>query len=242
MKRWLVGLLVLAAAPGAATAAETGIGLRASTLGLGAELSVGLLDRLVLRVPFNTFRYSDNITEDEISYDSELELRTVGLLADLHAFGGGFHMTAGLYSNGNELNLLASEATGNDSFQVGNQRYRSDPSDPFELTAGLDFESVAPYAGIGWGNAAQAERNGVYFKFELGVLFQGSPRAEADGSGSVCEAESPDCSATSFDVEGNDPRAVAFRDELERERADLEAGLDDFDLYPVAGLSVGYRF
>lgn len=242
MKKWLAGLLVLAAAPGTATAAETGVGLRASTIGFGAELSVGLLDRLVLRVPFNTFRYNDDLTEDEIRYDGELELRTVGLLADLHPFGGGFHMTGGLYSNGNELNLIASEATGNDSFQVGNQRYRSDPEDPFELTAGLDFESVAPYAGIGWGNAARAERSGVYFKFELGVLFQGSPRAEAAGSGSVCEAESPNCSATSFSVEGDDPRAEGFREELERERANLEAGLDDLDLYPVAGFSLGYRF
>lgn len=242
MKKWLAGLLMLAAAPGAATAAETGIGLRASTLGAGAELSVGLLERLVLRVPFNTFRYSDDITEGDITYDGELELRSVGLLADVHLFGGAFHITGGLYSNGNEINLLASEATGNESFQVGNRSYRSDPDDPFELRAGLDFASVAPYAGVGWGNAAQGERSGVYFKLELGVLFQGSPSAEAEASGRVCETDSPDCSSTSFDVEGNDPRAVGFQEELERERADLEAGLDDVKLYPVAGFSIGYRF
>lgn len=242
IKNWLAGLGMLSLMPGMATAAETGIGLRASTLGAGAELSIGLLDRLVLRVPFNTFRYSDDITEDDIRYDGELQLRTVGLLADVHIFGGGFHLTGGLYSNGNEINLLASEATGNESFQVGDRSYRSDPNNPFELTAGLDFGSVAPYAGIGWGNAAQAENNGVYFKLELGVLFQGSPSAEANGSGSVCDVTSPDCTTTSFDVEGNDPRAAIFREELERERADLEAGLDDFKLYPVAGFSIGYRF
>lgn len=243
MKRGLAGLLLLAATTQPAAAADTGIGLRASTLGLGAEFAVSLLDRLVLRVPFNTFSYSDEITEDEIRYDADLDLRSVGLLADYSVFGGGFHISGGLYSNGNELNLLASEATGNESFQVGNQRYRSDGSDPFELTAGLDFESVAPYAGIGWGNAARAENRGVYFKFELGVLFQGSPQAKANAVGSVCEDTGTECAAgTSFDVEGNDPRAQIFRQELDRERKDIEDSIDDYDLYPVAGISLGYRF
>lgn len=242
MKRLLAAILLTIGGQGQVVAAETGIGLRASTLGVGAELSVGLLERLVLRIPFNTFRYSSDITEEGITYDGELSLRSVGLLADVHPFGGTFHVTGGAYSNGNELALLANEQSGNATFPVGNREYRSAPDDPFALSARLDFDSVAPYAGIGWGNAAQAQDRGVYFKLELGVLFQGSPRAEAKGRGSVCEADSNDCSGDAFNVEDDDPRAEAFRDELERERRSLESSLSEFRFYPVAGFSLGMRF
>jgi len=225
----------------AASAAELGVGLRASTLGLGAELSITMLDGLNLRIPVSGFNVSDDVTEDDIRYDADLELLTVGLLADYHVFGGGFHVTGGVASNGNKLKLLASEETGNESFQVGTQTYVSDPNDPFELRAGLDFNSVAPYLGLGWGNAASGD-GALYFKFEAGALFQGSPQASASASGSVCNDSSQTCSVTSFDVESNDPRAQQFRLELERERQTIEDQIDEYDIYPVVGLSVGYRF
>lgn len=229
------------ASSGAAHAVDLGVGVRASTLGLGAELSITMLDRLNLRIPVSGFDYSDDITEDDIRYDADLELLTVGLLADYHVFGGGFHVTGGVASNGNELNLLASEATGNESFEVGNQTYVSDPNDPFELRAGLAFNSVAPYVGLGWGNAARGD-SAFYFKFEAGALFQGSPKASASASGSACNASTQTCSLTSFDVEGDDPRAQQFRQELEQERQTIEEQIDEFDIYPVVGLSIGYRF
>lgn len=225
----------------AAHAVDLGVGVRASTLGLGAELSISMLERLNLRIPVSGFDYSDDITEDNIRYDANLELLTVGLLADYHVFGGGFHVTGGVASNGNELKLLASEDTGNESFEVGNQTYVSDPNDPFELRAGLDFNSVAPYVGLGWGNAARGD-SALYFKFEVGALVQGSPKASASASGSVCNESTQSCSFTSFDVEGNDPRAQQFRQELEQERQTIEEQIDEFDIYPVVGLSIGYRF
>ncbi|MCK5770733.1 hypothetical protein [Algiphilus sp.] len=240
MKRWISTLALLAGGIGPVHAADIGAGVRASTLGLGAELSIGLLDRLVLRIPVSTFTYSDDVEEDGINYDGDLDLLTVGLFADVHVFGGAFHITGGLASNGNELNLRASEATGNESFEVGSNTYVSDPDDPFELRAGIDFESVAPYIGIGWGNAVHAERNSVYFKLELGVLYQGSPQATASATGSVRDADTP--LAPSFDVNSADPRAQAFRQQLEAERATLEDDIDEYDLYPVLGVSVGYRF
>ncbi|MHA7833928.1 MAG: hypothetical protein ACX94A_05540 [Algiphilus sp.] len=241
MKQRLILGMALAILTGSAQATDIGVGLRASTLGLGAEVSITMLDGLNLRIPVSGFNYSDDITEDDIRYDADLELLTVGLLADYHVFGGGFHLTGGVASNGNELKLLASEATGNQSFQVGNQTYVSDPNDPFELRAGLDFNSVAPYLGIGWGNAASGGGN-FYFKFEAGALFQGSPQASASASGSACNESTQTCAVTSFDVEGDDRRAQEFREELERERRALEEQIDEFDIYPVVGLSIGYRF
>ncbi|MEQ9012463.1 hypothetical protein [Algiphilus sp.] len=241
MKRRILFGMGLAALCANASATDIGVGLRASTLGLGAEVSISMLNGLNLRIPVSGFNYNDDLTEDDIRYDADLELLTVGLLADYHVFGGGFHVTGGVASNGNELKLLASEATGNERFQVGNQTYVSDPNDPFELRAGLDFNAVAPYLGIGWGNAASGQGK-FYFKFEAGALFQGSPQASTAASGSACNTSTETCALTSFDVQSDDPRAQQFRVELERERRAIEEEIDEFDIYPVVSLSIGYRF
>lgn len=235
----LVGGTLIWSTPVAAVE-NVSLGLRASTLGAGVELSVAMLDRLTLRIPVNGLRYSDDFEEGGIAYDGDLDLFSVGLLADFHVFGGAFHLTGGLFSNGNELNLRADEGTGNTVFPVGNARYRSDPEDPLTITAGLDFDSVAPYAGIGWGNAASGTSS-LYVKFELGVLLQGSPAARAQASGSARDADAPENG--SFQVnDATDPRAQRFREQLTAEARTLEGSLDDFDIYPVVSLSLGYRF
>lgn len=232
---WL-GALALAAAPCAMPADIAG-GVRLGTLGYGVEGTFGVKEWLNVRVPLSVLSYSDTLDEDDVEYDGELDFSTIGVLLDYHPFKGTFHLSAGLMSNGNEVNMKASDSTGNEEYELGDATYTSDPDDPLTLTGGLSFDSLSPYVGLGWGNPILGRSN-WYFKFELGALFQGSASVGLTASGSAVNTQNQ----SSFDVNGSSPEAQAFRENLEAERMTLEDDLSDFDIYPVVSFSLGYRF
>ncbi len=162
-------VLALAAAgvglsPAAACASDTALALKAGTLGVGLELTHGLMPRASLRLGVNGYNYDFSATESGIDYDFELKLRTAALLLDWHPLGGSFRVTAGGFYNKNELTAHASG-----TLAIGSNTYTNATAD-----ATVSFEKGAPYLGIGWGNAvAQGKR--FDFGVDLGVLFQGSP-------------------------------------------------------------------
>lgn len=236
----IAGATVLAAASVTpAQAASTALGARVSTLGLGLEASFGLNDYLNLRLPFNLFNYSFDDSQDGVPYDGKLKLKSIGAQIDYHPFKGTFFLTGGLFANGNKLDLLARDKTGTEEYEIGdNDRvYTSDTSDPLTLKGGLDFNSAAPYIGLGWGNAIQGASS-FYFRFELGAYFQGSAKVGLDASGSAVDQQT----GQSFSTTGNSPEAQLFQAELEEERQSLEHDLSDYDIYPVVGFTFGYRF
>lgn len=238
--RRLAGALLLPAAAlgcSGAAAADIGIGLRAGTPGAGAELSVALFDKLTLRVPFHTFSFTTRREENDLAYDARVRLRSIGLIADYHPFGGGFRLSAGMLSNGNAVTLNASEATGNAEFAVGGRRYRSHPDDPLQVHGGVDFASVAPYAGIGWGNAARGPRR-LYVSFELGAMFQGSVDVDLQARGTAEDIDSGE----RFNVQGGSMAAQVFRAELAAERGALRNDLSALQIFPVAAIAIGWRF
>lgn len=222
---------------GSAAAADIGIGLRASTLGAGAELSVALFDQITLRVPFHSLSFSTDREENELAYDARVKLRSIGLIGDYHPFGGGWRLSAGVLSNGNAVSVRASEATGNTEFAIGGRRYRSDPDDPLQVLGDIDFGSVAPYVGMGWGNAARGERR-VYVGLEIGAMFQGSAAVDLQGQGTAEDIDSGE----RFDVQGNSMEAQIFRAELAAEQRELRDDLSDFKIFPVIAITVGWRF
>jgi hypothetical protein len=87
------------------------------------------------------------------------------------------------------------------------------------LKGEVDFRPVAPYIGIGWGNAlGKEERWGILT--DLGIAFTGLPDIEL--------------SAT-----GPDPTIQA---EIAKEERDIQDELDAFKFYPVLSISLFYRF
>jgi len=90
------------------------------------------------------------------------------------------------------------------------------------LRGNVDFNSIAPYLGIGWGNPFGSGGNWS-FSCDLGVVFQGSPNVSLAADGQFAD----------------DP---AFQANLEAERRDLEDELDSYKYYPVVSLGVTYRF
>lgn len=227
--------------PGLASAVQVAGGLRVTTLGLGAEATIGVTDYLNVRVPFNVLDYDKTVKEDGIDYDGKLKLNSFGAQLDLHPFKGSFYLTAGLYSDSSKIKALATDRTGTTEYDIGDEVFYSDTADPLRLNGRMDFNSTVPYVGLGWGNAIQGN-SPLYFRFELGAYFWGSPKVglTADGSAVNQQGLSFDVNDTTNPTTG--AAALEFQGELEKERANFEDDAKDYKFWPVIGFALGYRF
>lgn len=191
-----------------------GVGLKAGTYGWGADFGVALTDLWTVRGSFHRLDVSESESIDDIDYDADLELGGEGILVDLFPMRGQFRLTAGVFSNRNDLALLAVPTT---DVEIGNNTYT--PAEIGTLTTGVGFDDTAPYLGLGWGNVARGSSR-VRFVFDVGVLLQGSP-------------EVAPITASAGMVDPAD---------LDLERFDIEDDLEDFDLWPVLNLGIAIRF
>lgn len=223
MKRFVGSLsgavLVVGLATGAV--ADVGLGVKVGTLGPGADLTVGLSEVLNARVGLNKFWYTYNATEEnndsgasgELS--AKLDLQTVPLLLDWHPFNGGFRLSGGIVFNSNKISF---SATPGDTIEFNNQDFQVN-----SVNGGIDFDSMAPYLGIGVGNAVSADGN-WNFVFDLGVMFQGEPQIALSA------------------VAANPSQQATLDQAVETERLDLQDSANPFQYYPVLAIGISRKF
>jgi hypothetical protein len=119
--------------------------------------------------------------------------------------------------NGNKIDMEARPMT---SYIIGDSTYT--PSQVGNLKGNIDFNSVAPYAGLGWGNAAsKSSKWGL--TLDVGVIYQGTPDITLSADGSLSSN-------------------AAFLAELEKERQRLEDSFNEYKYYPVVSFGIYYRF
>jgi len=200
------------------SAAGIGVGAKAGTLGLGIEITKGITSAINGRIGFNSYSFDTSGSESDVDYDSDYNLETISALVDWHPFNGSFRTTLGVLVNNNELDMTA-KATGN--VDIGGTLYT--PAQIGNVDGVATFGDIAPYIGVGWGNAVEQGQR-LTFSFEVGVLMQGSPRVELTSSGGTLSS---------------DPTFLA---NLATEQAQLEDDLSDYDLYPVVSLGLAYQF
>lgn len=212
-----------------------------STLGLGGQVVRKITPAFNARIGVNALGFGLDIEETEFDYNGDLNLFNVSTLVDVHPFKSGLRISGGLIFNNNNI-----EGTANISEQViddlGDAEVLGQTIDLSNLVRELDIDrlveldadiditnSVAPYLGIGGGNAV-GDR-GLGFWWNLGVVFGGSPDVE------VTSDVSDDVPEIIRD------RVEAVADEiLEEEERDLEEELDFIDIYPVVSLGFSYHF
>jgi hypothetical protein len=192
MKRALVFAAALFAC-GASQAA--GVGVRAGTTGVGADVAWGLAPTVSARVGYSALKWGYDVNTSNASYDGDLTLSNLNGMIDFHPIGPIFRVTGGVIFNANKY-----EATGRPSSGPGSFNATVEPG-----------RSAAPYLGVGWGNVAGA---GVNFYADLGVMFMGSPKAtlSADCTGLT----SPECTTLQSQVAAEQTR---LQDELKRFKA-----------------------
>jgi len=194
------------------------LGVKLGTLGAGVDLTTRLASTLNVRAEFNAFDYSSSGTHKEIDYSGKLKLATGGVLLDWHPGAEGFRFTAGAFFNKNELEANGISNAG--TYTINDRVYTAQQVG--KLTARADFQSLAPYAGLGFGHTI-SDSHHWSFVFDLGVLFEGAPRLSVRSEGPL----------------SNDP---VFKSDLEAERMKIQKDVNNFRIYPVIDFGFAYRF
>lgn len=213
----LAGLSIAGAA-----SAQVGVTGSLGTTGVGVHASIPVMPQVNARIGVNALRYNYDGSTSDLDYDFKLKLRTFDALLDYYPQGTGFRLTGGVVFNGNKVDAVG-RPTPAGTYTLNGRTYSA--ASAGTLDGRIDFRNVAPYLGIGWGNAVAKEK-GWKFAADLGVMFQGSPRTSLTNVG--CTAPAPVCAQLAADVAA------------ENQRLNEEA--EDIKYYPVLRLGASYSF
>lgn len=216
------GLLASILSTATAAPAHTGVTVEAGTTGVGAHVSMALHERLNARVGVNYLNYNFTGNTTDAEYDFDMKLQTVDFLLDWFPMGSEWRFSAGVVSNGNEIEVVAKPAA-NGSYQFQGSTY--DGARAGRIDGNVAFKKFVPYLGVGWGNAV-AMQKGWGFSGDLGVLFQGAPETTLSNSG--CTAPAAMCAGLAANVA--------------KESIKVNDKVKDFKFYPVIRLGVSYKF
>ncbi len=218
----MTGALALWLAAGNTMIAEAsediGIEVHAGTLGVGAEVSISLLENTRLRGGFNYLDFSLDEEIDGIDYDFATELKSFSLLLDWHPFGGAFFLSGGTYINNNEVGVDGYLASGRVPSVLAQY------TDTLSISGEVGFNSFAPYLGLGW--RSNNGQPGWGMSWNLGVMFQGAP----------------DMSNLRVDVPSDINSIEEVQEYLADQEQKIEDELDWFEYYPVATFQLTYNF
>ncbi len=207
---WPVALLGSVAFASPVAAQEAGVAFHVGSLGLGADVAVGVHRNVGLRVGGNLFPFNIDITSSDVAYTVDLPSPTFLAVVDLTP-GGGFRVSAGVVIAPDDFAIDAQLA---EPVDIGGTLYT--PQELGTLIGTFDTRDVAPYIGIGFGTPGSGR---VSFFADLGVAFHGTPQVSALVSGPIA-------------------LVPAFQQDLQREIQEIQDDVDPFKVYPVLSLGV----
>ena len=172
---------------------------------IGGDIGWDILPTLSARLGYSGGSVNYDVDTTDVRYNGKLKLSNVSGLIDFSPFGP-FRVTAGLMGGGNKIDVTGTPAAGGSlhgTVKPGNQ--------------------AAPYLGFGYGNVAGA---GVNFYFDIGVMFQGSPKVTLTA----------DCTGLSG------AQCTQLQNTAATEKQRLQDKLDVYKYYPVVnvGITIGF--
>ena len=206
----------LAAVPSPALAEDHAVGARVGLLGLGIEYTYRISDRLAVRGGLNGSGLDFDETESGIDYGFDLDFDSVAFGVDFHPFRGAFRVSGGVLQNDSSLSAVSRDSS---TFTVGDTVYTAAEVGTLYGRIGFD-DSTAPYLGLGFDWLRQKK---VGLTLDFGLLEQGSPLVTLRADGPIADEE-------------------AFAADLAAEEAELNASLDDLDVWPFAMFGIVVRF
>ena len=192
-------------------------GLKAGTLGFGAEASWRPIGWFDFRAGGNFFDYDDSGAQAGVNYDATLKLNTYYLTGNFRFPLSPFRLTAGAFGNNNEVRMVSQDMT---AFYLGDNAVPYLPDEVGTLQSVASFDGVSPYVGAGFDFDIL---NRLGLSLDFGVLWQGDPIVTLTADGLL----------------GSDPGFLA---DLEAERQQLEKEVEDLKAYPVVSVSFNFNF
>ena len=186
------------------------------TLGIGAQVATPLGDRINLRGGIDLQPVNFQATVEDVELDVELPAAAVTAVLDLYPNESGFRLSAGVLYFGGSLGL---EGAPTEDVEFGNNVYTT--AQVGTIRGSLGTSRFAPYAGLGWGNAAGS---GFGFALDVGIAYHGTPEFSLEATGPA----------------SSDPQ---FRMDLD---AEAESANEDIpgvaSMYPILKLGLSYGF
>lgn len=213
----VIAAILLPAGRAGAALDDWAVGLKSGTLGIGGELTTNLAPDVHLDAGIQWFELDFDVEIDDIDYDVDLELLNPLVRLSWYPFAGDFRISAGVLFNGSDVDL---EATSSEPVEIGNSIYL--PGDIGSIQGESEFNEIAPYIGIGFGNPLSQDR-GWGITADIGVAFIGSPNVDLTITGPFAD----------------NPLLLA---DLAEEEEEIEDDLDKFRFYPVLSVTLYYRF
>lgn len=190
------------------------LGINAGTIGFGLNGTFKVNDKFNVRAMYSSFDDTDTQIESGISYNFSYDIDFTSVLLDWHpVVDSGFRVSLGLADSG--INVTGTANANGGTYTIGNTTYTSAAAG--SVNASVDYDSVSPYVGIGWGNALRKDGS-ITFSADLGVIALDQPTVDITATGAVAAVD------------------------LSQEETELRNSLDDFELYPVVNFSLQYKF
>ena len=226
MKRTSTLLAVIAATLLAipVSAQDFGIGIRAGTTGIGAEIAYNLTPKINIRGHFSTLSLAideDVLDDPEMRATGDARTGAFMVLVDFHPFQNSFRLTAGIGKNLFDISgsaiAIESVCFGDEDAQGVCEGKVFQPDKLGKLDYAISYpSSIHPYAGLGFGNLGRGKSR-VTFLFDVGVIYSGAPEIELSNDGLF---------APTTTSENLQP---------------LNDGIESFAWFPVISIGVGFR-
>ncbi len=211
-----------------------GIQVNAGTLGAGVQAATAVTRHSNVRFGVSYFSYSGSTTSDNITYNGKLRLESAEVLYDQYLFGG-FHISPGAVVYDGNQGTGSASVSGGQTFTLNGVPYFSANSSPVTGTASITSRKVAPELLIGFGNLLPRSARHFTLNFELGVIFQGSPNAKLNLTGSTCPNDPINgCLAISSNT--------TVQNNIQAEQTKINNDLGPFKYWPVIRIGFGYKF
>jgi len=214
---------------------RVGVGVKISLFGPGVEGAVRVTHNTNVRAGFNMFTYDRTFNKDGVSYGGQLQFKSVEAHFDIFPWAGNFHISPGVLVNIGDPFTATASVPGNQSFSLGGVDYVSNPADPTHGSGKIKFNQAAPTITVGWGNlVSRKEGKHLSVPFEVGIAFQGSPKATLNMAGSVCDSTGVNCvnAATDANVQSN---VISEQNKINNDISFLK-------VYPIISVGIGYKF
>lgn len=217
----IAALLAAVSMSGAAQAADFGIYGTAGTVGFGGGLAATFNDHFGARIGYTSYEHTvDDIEEGDLVLDGKAEIGGLQALLDWYPFGGGFRLSAGAMEN---ASLTAHARPIGGAYTLNGTTYTT--AELGEANGVAEYESISPYAGIGFGRALSPDGR-LGFSMDMGVVFTGTPDIELNATCRVPNAMV--CAQIDSDVRA--------------EESELRREADELKYWPVLSIGVSYKF
>ena len=155
-------------------------------------------------------------------------------LYDFFPFAGGFHLSPGLMIyNGNQLTATAA-VPGGQTFTLGGVNYMSDRTSPVSGNGKLQFSKAGPMFLVGFGNLAKRSERHFGMTFDIGAVYQGTPRTSLSFAGRACDSIGFNCTDVATDP--------TFQSNVVSEQVKINHSLSPLRFFPVVSVGFGYKF